>query len=68
MEVTALRQYRRYLESIDKEARNTSKSEYIDVLNPGEVLDLLTIRDEICQVELSAEEQRELDSLDDLLV
>ncbi len=68
MEVTALRQYRRYLESIDKEVRNTPKSEYIDVLSPGEVLDLLTIRDEISQIELSAEEKRELNSLDDLLI
>jgi hypothetical protein len=68
VEVTALRQYRRYLVSIDREVRKTPGSEYIDVLSPGEVLDLLTTRDEISQTELSAEEKRELNSLDDLLV
>jgi uncharacterized protein len=68
MGLTALQQYRHYLHFINEEAKNMPKNEYADLLDPSEALDLLTIRDELSQAELSTDEQRELDLLDDLLV
>ena len=66
--VTTLEQYRIYLEAVDEEAQQTSQDEYADLLSPGEVIDLLVIRDEISREDLSPEEQQELERLDDLLI
>ena len=65
--VTALEQYRAYLESVDQEVL-TSGSEYADLLTPGEVLDLLVVRDEIDESKLNPDQRRRLVELDDLLV
>lgn len=66
-DVTALTQYRTYLEAVDDEAKATPEEEYIDLLSPGEVADLLVIRDELTDAGLSPEERRELERLDDLI-
>src|SRR6266511_3364033 len=65
--VTALEQYRACLESVDQEVL-TSESEYADLLTPGEVLDLLVVRDEIDESKLNPDQRRRLVELDDLLV
>lgn len=69
--VSALDQYRRYLAVIDRESARLPSDDleaYLELLGPGEALDLLVIRDEIAQLDLTPEERCELDVLDDLLV
>ncbi|MBI4504311.1 MAG: hypothetical protein HY691_02155 [Chloroflexi bacterium] len=66
--VTPLEQYRLYLESVEEESPHTPASEYLELLSPGEALDLLTIRDRLSTMSLSPAEQRELARLDELLM
>jgi hypothetical protein len=68
-DVSALRRYRAYLEAIDEEAaRTASEDEYLDLLAPSEVIDLLCARDEIEQQTLDADQRADVARLDDLLV
>lgn len=64
-----LERYRSYLETIDEESRRVADDEeYLDLLAPSEVIDLLCVRDEIAEQSLDAEQRRETDRLDDLLL
>ena len=68
-ELSALERSRAYLETLDEEAENTTnEEEYFELLGPGEVLDLLTIRDILSRCTLGAHEQAEVSRLDDLLI
>jgi hypothetical protein len=66
--VSALQQYKAYLESVDEEAKVTPADQYLDLLTPGEVVDLLLVRDEIDELQLTSEDLVERDRLDDLLL
>lgn len=65
---TPLERYRRYLDTLDAEAQRTPDEEdYLELLSPGEVIDLLCTRDEVAEMSLDNELLHELDRLDDLL-
>jgi hypothetical protein len=67
--MTAFRVYRDYLRPLDDEAcRITDDEEYVDLLTPDEVIDLLCTRDKLATMSLNPEEQSEVSDLDDVLV
>lgn len=65
----ALDRYRRYVDVLDEyAARLLDQEEYLDLLTPGEVVDLLCTRDELETLRLDPEQVAELARLDDLIV
>ena len=66
-----LTKYQTYLELVHEYAQRLpweGIEDVADLLGPGEVLDLLVIRDKLSQQALTSDEQVLLDRLDDLLV
>ena len=64
----ALERYRSYLESIEREAPEPSQAEeYLELLAPGEAIDLLCARDALADSQLDAYQAKELRRLDQLL-
>ena len=66
--VKYLARYGDYLDTVDKYAQETPEHEYVDLLSPGEALDLLIIRDKLSECELDDGQQRALLRLDNLLI
>lgn len=67
----ALQRYSDYVDTLDayvREHSNLSEDECLDLLSPGEAVDLCIIRDQVNEAELSVDQQRELERLDGLLV
>lgn len=63
-----LERYGRWLRLLDNEASRTEDGEYLDLLGPGEVDELLFMWDEISRIDLSPEQRAELTKLDDILM
>ena len=63
-----LERYRHLLRTLDEEAGKTPPKEYLDLLGPGEVDELLLIRNRISEMDLSPEQKAEVSEADDLLV
>ena len=63
-----VKHYSDYLDTIDRYAPGRYGEEYLELLGPGEVYDLLIIRDMISEEVLTPEEQTEVARLDDLLM
>lgn len=67
-EIEALQRYCRYLELIEAQAlRPSDDEEYLELLAPGEAVDLLCARDELAGAPLTPGQQREVQRLDGLL-
>ena len=63
-----LERYRHLLGTLDEEAGKTSPEEYLELLGPGEVDDLLLIRNRISEMDLNPEQKAEVGKTDDLLI
>lgn len=63
-----LERYRYLLRTLDEEARKTPPEEYLELLSPGEVDEILLIRNRISEMDLSPEQKAEVRKADDLLI
>jgi hypothetical protein len=67
--ITPLERYRSYLEALDEEVRRPQEgNEYLELLSPSEVIDLLCARDEIAEMHLDSSQCAEVERLDTLLI
>ncbi|MDA8188965.1 MAG: hypothetical protein M0T85_12555 [Dehalococcoidales bacterium] len=65
---TLLERYGHLLRTLDKEAEKVPPEDYLELLGPGEVDELLLIRNRIAEMDLSPEQESEVMQADDLLV
>jgi len=63
-----LERYQHLLRILDEEARETPSEEYLELLSPGEVDELLLIRNRISEMDLNSEQMAEVRKADDLLI
>ncbi|MBI4321196.1 MAG: hypothetical protein HY675_22115 [Chloroflexi bacterium] len=68
LDTSLLGRYRHLLKTLDEESSRIPPDEYLELLGPGEVDELLLIRNQIADMSLGPEEKAELAKADDLLV
>lgn len=68
LDSSLLERYRHLLRTLDEESRRTLPEDYLELLGPGEVDEILLIRDRISEMDLSSEQRAEVRKADDLLM
>ena len=63
-----LERYGHVLRTLDREAAQTPPDQYLELLGPGEVDDLLLIRNRLSEIDLNSKQEVELRQADDVLL